>query len=141
MPIHAFTQDRFLQEKGLTNYWGYNTLAFFAPEQRYFATDSQDELRRAVRRLHAAGIEVILDVVYNHTCEGSEKGPTLSWRGLDNATYYRLRRRRRALRDQRHRHRQHAQHSTRRASSRWSPTRFATGRRASASTASASTSG
>ena len=90
MPIHAFTQDRFLQEKGLSNYWGYNTLAFFAPEQRYFATDSQDELRRSVRKLHAAGIEVILDVVYNHTCEGSEKGPTLSWRGLDNATYYRL---------------------------------------------------
>ncbi|WP_233150751.1 glycogen debranching protein GlgX [Sphingomonas mollis] len=90
MPIHAFTQDRFLQEKGLRNYWGYNTLAFFAPEQSYFATDSQDELRRAVRKLHAAGIEVILDVVYNHTAEGSEKGPTLSWRGLDNATYYRL---------------------------------------------------
>lgn len=90
MPIHAFTQDRFLQEKGLRNYWGYNTLGFFAPEQSYFATDTQDELRRAVRRLHAAGIEVILDVVYNHTCEGSERGPTLSWRGLDNATYYRL---------------------------------------------------
>ena len=89
LPIHAFTQDRFLQEKGLANYWGYNTLAFFAPEQRYFAGDSHDELRRAVRRLHSAGIEVILDVVYNHTCEGSEKGPTLSWRGLDNATYYR----------------------------------------------------
>ncbi len=90
MPIHAFTQDRFLQEKGLRNYWGYNTLSFFAPEQSYFATDGQDELRRAVRRLHSAGIEVILDVVYNHTCEGSEKGPTLSWRGLDNASYYRL---------------------------------------------------
>ncbi|MBM6575765.1 glycogen debranching protein GlgX [Microvirga sp. SRT01] len=90
MPIHAFTQDRFLQEKGLRNYWGYNTLSFFAPEQSYLATDSQDELRRAVRRLHSAGIEVILDVVYNHTCEGSEKGPTLSWRGLDNASYYRL---------------------------------------------------
>ncbi|WP_375381259.1 glycogen debranching protein GlgX [uncultured Sphingomonas sp.] len=90
MPIQAFTQDRFLQEKGLRNYWGYNTLAFFAPEPSYMAGDSQDELRRAVRRLHRAGIEVILDVVYNHTCEGSEKGPTLSWRGLDNATYYRL---------------------------------------------------
>lgn len=90
LPIHAFTQDRFLLEKGLRNYWGYNTLSYFAPEQQYFATDSQNELRRAVRRLHAAGIEVILDVVYNHTCEGSEKGPTLSWRGLDNATYYRL---------------------------------------------------
>ena len=90
MPIQAFAQDRFLQEKGLRNYWGYNTLAYFAPEGSYLAGDSHDELRRAVRRLHRAGIEVILDVVYNHTCEGSEKGPTLSWRGLDNATYYRL---------------------------------------------------
>ncbi|MDF0488747.1 glycogen debranching protein GlgX [Sphingomonas sp. H39-1-10] len=90
LPIHAFTQDRFLQERGLRNYWGYNTLSFFAPEPGYFSTDSHDELRLAVRRLHAAGIEVILDVVYNHSCEGSELGPTLSWRGLDNATYYRL---------------------------------------------------
>jgi isoamylase len=90
LPIHAYAQDRFLQEKGLSNYWGYNTLAFFAPEKRYFARDTHDELRLAVRRLHAAGIEVILDVVYNHTAEGSERGPTLSWRGLDNATYYRL---------------------------------------------------
>ena len=90
MPIHAFVQDRFLQEKGLRNYWGYNTLGFFAPEQSYLAGDSHDELRLAVRRFHAAGLEVILDVVYNHTCEGSELGPTLSWRGLDNATYYRL---------------------------------------------------
>jgi glycogen operon protein len=90
LPIQSYVQDRFLQEKGLTNYWGYNTLSFFAPEQRYFAGDSHNELRVAVRRLHAAGIEVILDVVYNHTAEGSERGPTLSWRGLDNATYYRL---------------------------------------------------
>ena len=90
LPIHSFTQDRFLQEKGLRNYWGYNTLGFFAPEQSYMASEHQDELRRAVHRLHKAGIEVILDVVYNHTCEGSEKGPTLSWRGLDNASYYRL---------------------------------------------------
>ena len=90
LPIHTFTQDRFLQEKGLRNYWGYNTLGFFAPEQSYMASEHQDELRRAVHRLHKAGIEVILDVVYNHTCEGSEKGPTLSWRGLDNASYYRL---------------------------------------------------
>ena len=90
LPIHSFTQDRFLQEKGLRNYWGYNTLGFFAPEQAYFASDTQDEFRRAVHKLHKAGIEVILDVVYNHTCEGSEKGPTLSWRGLDNASYYRL---------------------------------------------------
>jgi glycogen operon protein len=90
LPIHSFTQDRFLQEKGLRNYWGYNSLGFFAPEQSYMASDHQDELRRAVHRLHKAGIEVILDVVYNHTCEGSERGPTLSWRGLDNASYYRL---------------------------------------------------
>ncbi|MCG7348059.1 glycogen debranching protein GlgX [Sphingomonas sp. ACRSK] len=89
MPIHAFVQDRFLQEKGLRNYWGYNTLSYFAPEQSYFAGNSHNELRLAVRRLHAAGLEVIMDVVYNHTCEGSERGPTLSWRGLDNATYYR----------------------------------------------------
>jgi isoamylase len=91
MPIHAYTQDRYLQEKGLANYWGYNTLNFFTPEPSYFASaDIHDELRVAVRRLHGAGIEVILDVVYNHSCEGSELGPTLSWRGLDNATYYSL---------------------------------------------------
>ncbi|TCQ08293.1 glycogen debranching protein GlgX [Sphingomonas sp. PP-CC-3A-396] len=90
LPIHTYIQDRFLQEKGLRNYWGYNTLNFFTPERSFFATDSHDELRRSIRRLHAAGIEVILDVVYNHTCEGSEQGPTLSWRGLDNASYYRL---------------------------------------------------
>ncbi len=90
LPIHAYVQDRFLLEKGLTNYWGYNSLSFFAPERRYLARSDLDELRLAVRRLHAAGIEVILDVVYNHTAEGSERGPTLSWRGLDNASYYRL---------------------------------------------------
>jgi glycogen operon protein len=90
LPIHAYVSERFLQEKGLSNYWGYNTLSFFTPEPRYFAGESHDELRLAVRRLHAAGIEVILDVVYNHTAEGSERGATLSWRGLDNATYYRL---------------------------------------------------
>jgi isoamylase len=90
LPIQSYTQDRFLQEKGLRNYWGYNTLNFFTPERSFFATDSHNELRRSIRRLHAAGIEVILDVVYNHTCEGSEQGPTLSWRGLDNANYYRL---------------------------------------------------
>ena len=90
LPIHAFVQDRRLQEEGLTNYWGYNTLAYFAPERRYLAGGSSDELRIAIRRLHAAGIEVILDVVYNHTAEGSELGPTFHFRGLDNATYYRL---------------------------------------------------
>jgi glycogen operon protein len=90
LPIHAYVQDRRLQEAGLSNYWGYNTLSFFAPEPRYLAEPQLDEVRRAVRRLHAAGLEVILDVVYNHTAEGSERGPTLSFRGLDNASYYRL---------------------------------------------------
>ncbi|WP_084539992.1 glycogen debranching protein GlgX [Azorhizobium doebereinerae] len=90
MPIHAFLQERFLLEKGLRNYWGYSTLAFFAPEPSFLSTGSLHELRAAIRRLHAAGIEVILDVVYNHTCEGNELGPTLSFRGLDNASYYRL---------------------------------------------------
>lgn len=90
LPIHAFVQDRRLQEAGLVNYWGYNTLSFFAPERRYMANDDADDLRMAIRRLHAAGIEVILDVVYNHTAEGSELGPTFNFRGLDNATYYRL---------------------------------------------------
>lgn len=90
LPIHAFVQDRRLQEAGLANYWGYNTLSFFAPEQRYLAGGDTDDLRIAIRRLHAAGIEVILDVVYNHTAEGSELGPTFNLRGLDNATYYRL---------------------------------------------------
>ena len=77
-------------ERGLRNYWGYNTLGFFAPEPSYLAHGSPNEMRAAVRRLHAAGIEVILDVVYNHTAESEETGPTLSFRGLDNASYYRL---------------------------------------------------
>ena len=90
LPIHAFLQDRFLIERGLRNYWGYNTLAFFAPEPLYLSGRQHHEMKIAIRRLHAAGIEVILDVVYNHTCEGNELGPTMSWRGLDNASYYRL---------------------------------------------------
>lgn len=90
LPIHAYLQDRRLVMNGLSNYWGYNTLSYFAPEPRYLADGSLDEIRHAVRQLHAAGIEVILDVVYNHTCEESELGPTLSFRGLDNASYYRL---------------------------------------------------
>jgi len=90
LPIHAFVQDRHLLEKGLHNYWGYNTLAFFAPEPRYLSDGGVNEMKVAIRRLHAAGIEVILDVVYNHTAEGSEMGPTLSFRGLDNQSYYRL---------------------------------------------------
>jgi isoamylase len=90
MPIHAFVQDRSLIEKGLKNYWGYNSIGFFVIEPRYLSSGSSNEMRVAVRRLHAAGIEVILDVVYNHTAEGSELGPTLSFRGLDNSSYYRL---------------------------------------------------
>ncbi|MEW6255388.1 MAG: glycogen debranching protein GlgX [Pseudomonadota bacterium] len=90
MPVHAFLQDHFLVEKGLRNYWGYSTLAFFAPEPAFLSTGSLQEMRAAVRRLHAAGIEVILDVVYNHTCEGNELGPHFSFKGLDNASYYRL---------------------------------------------------
>jgi glycogen operon protein len=88
LPIHAFLQDRFLVAKNLRNYWGYSTLCFFAPEPSYLSENSLNEIRMGVRRLHAAGIEVILDVVYNHTCEGSEMGPTLSWRGFDNFSYY-----------------------------------------------------
>ena len=90
LPVHAFLNDRFLVERGLRNYWGYNTAAFFAPEPSYLSTNRLNEMRIAVRQLHAAGIEVFLDVVYNHTCEGNEIGPTVSWRGLDNASYYRL---------------------------------------------------
>ncbi len=90
LPIHAFVQDRRLVEKRLRNYWGYNTLAYFAPEPQYLASGALNEMRAAIKRLHAAGIQVILDVVYNHTCEESELGPTLSFRGIDNASYYRL---------------------------------------------------
>jgi glycogen operon protein len=90
MPVHAFVQDRHLLEQGLRNYWGYNTLSFFALAPRYLSDGTAEDMRIAVRRLHAAGLEVILDVVYNHTAEGNEFGPTLSFRGLDNASYYRL---------------------------------------------------
>jgi glycogen operon protein len=90
LPIHAFVDDKFLHDKGLTNYWGYQSLGFFAPDPRYLTGDDISEFQQMVARLHAAGIEVILDVVYNHTCEGSELGPTLAFRGLDNASYYKL---------------------------------------------------
>jgi isoamylase len=90
LPIHAFVDDRFLVEKGLRNYWGYSTLAYFAPETRYLGEAGIVGLKTAIRSLHDAGIEVILDVVYNHTCEGSQVGPTLSFRGIDNAVYYKL---------------------------------------------------
>jgi isoamylase len=90
MPVHAFVDDRTLVEKGLRNYWGYNTIGFFAPERRYSASGQTSEFKTMVKTLHSAGIEVILDVVYNHTAEGNELGPTLSMRGIDNAAYYRL---------------------------------------------------
>lgn len=90
MPVHAFIDDRYLVEKQLRNYWGYNSIAYFAPEQRYLSSGNIGEFKTMVKTLHSAGIEVILDVVYNHTAEGSHLGPTLSQRGIDNASYYRL---------------------------------------------------
>ena len=88
MPVHAFINDSYLADKQLQNYWGYNSLGFFVPEPRYSHSHNIREFKTLVRSLHAAGIEVILDVVYNHTCEGSHLGPTLSFRGIDNAAYY-----------------------------------------------------
>jgi len=90
MPIHAFADDRFLVEKGLRNYWGYSTLAYFAPEPRYLGEAGVVGFKSAIRALHEAGIEVFLDVVYNHTAEGNHLGPTLSFRGIDNVSYYKL---------------------------------------------------
>ncbi|HYC35868.1 MAG TPA: glycogen debranching protein GlgX [Usitatibacter sp.] len=90
LPVHAFVDDRPLVSRGLVNYWGYNTIGFFAPEPRYAVADAVHEFKTMVKALHAADIEVILDVVYNHTGEGNEKGPTLSFRGIDNPSYYRL---------------------------------------------------
>ena len=100
LPIHQHVEDQFLVEKGLKNYWGYNTLSFFAPHHSYARAEPGSgvvrEFKAMVKNLHAAGIEVILDVVYNHTAEGNHLGPTLSFKGIDNASYYRL-----ALRDPR----------------------------------------
>ena len=94
LPIHHFVDDKFLLDKGLRNYWGYNTIAFFAPDPRYRSGTEPGcevrELKQAVKTLHKAGIEVILDVVYNHTAEGNHQGPTFSLKGIDNRTYYRL---------------------------------------------------
>jgi isoamylase len=92
LPVHEAVSEGFLQQRGLTNYWGYNTLGFFAPDQRFSSRGSHGqqvrEFKEMVKALHRAGLEVILDVVYNHTCEGNHLGPTLCYRGLDNATYY-----------------------------------------------------
>ncbi len=91
LPVQQHLDEARLVEMGLSNYWGYNTLGYFCPDPRYASTAQvRDEFRTMVRRLHAAGLEVILDVVYNHTPEGDERGPTLSWRGLDNLNWYRL---------------------------------------------------
>lgn len=93
LPVHHHLDDRHLVERGLTNYWGYNTLSYFAVDTRYANGDARQavqQFKMMVRALHAAGIEVILDVVYNHTAEGNHLGPTLSWRGIDNASYYHL---------------------------------------------------
>jgi len=94
LPIHYSVADRHLLENGLTNYWGYNTLCFFAPDKRFSSRNKTGEevaeFKSMVKELHKAGIEVILDVVYNHTAEGNHMGPTLSFKGLDNASYYRL---------------------------------------------------
>ncbi len=94
MPIHHFVNDQFLQDKGLSNYWGYNSIGFFAPHSAYsqagITGEQVAEFKQMVKNLHAAGMEVILDVVYNHTGEGNQMGPTLSFRGIDNAAYYRL---------------------------------------------------
>ncbi len=94
LPLQAFVDEPFLTRRGLSNYWGYNTIAFFAPEPRYCGPAGAEGLRQAIARLHEAGIEVLLDVVYNHTGEGNQFGPTLCFRGLDNAAYYRLQTRR-----------------------------------------------
>lgn len=90
LPVHAFVDDAFLAKKGLRNYWGYNTIGFFVPEPRYHGPAGRAGFRAMVERFHAADIEVILDVVYNHTAEGDHRGPTFSFRGIDNASYYRL---------------------------------------------------
>jgi isoamylase len=92
LPIHAFINDSHLLDEGLTNYWGYNSIGYFAPDPRYASDPAQTlrELKEMVAKIHHAGLEVILDVVYNHTAEGNERGPTLSFKGIDNASYYRL---------------------------------------------------
>jgi isoamylase len=94
LPVHQHVDDKYLTDRGLTNYWGYNTIGYFAPEAKYASSgvrgEQVTEFKTMVKNLHAAGIEVILDVVYNHTAEGNHLGPTLCFRGIDNATYYRL---------------------------------------------------
>lgn len=90
LPVQSFVDDSFLLKKGLRNYWGYNSIGFFVPEPHYYGPAGREGFRSMVRKFHAAGIEVILDVVYNHTAEGDQRGATLSFRGIDNASYYKL---------------------------------------------------
>ncbi|GAB3113266.1 glycogen debranching protein GlgX [Pseudomaricurvus hydrocarbonicus] len=90
MPIHSYLDEYFLHQRGLKNYWGYNTCSFFVPHRNYLFKRGSNEFREMVDRFHDAGLEVVLDVVYNHTCEGNQLGPTLSFRGIDNASYYQL---------------------------------------------------
>ena len=115
MPVHQFVSDHLLVERGLRNYWGYNTIGFFAPHNALLRQGQRGqqvpEFKAMVKALHAAGIEVILDVVYNHTAEGNHLGPTLSFRGIDNAAYYRLVDDDTALLLRHHRHRQQPAHA------------------------------
>jgi len=90
LPVQSFVSEQFLVDRGLRNYWGYNSVAWFSPANEYAVQDAVAEFKTMVKALHAAGIEVILDVVFNHTAEGNESGPLLSWRGIDNPVYYRL---------------------------------------------------
>ncbi len=90
LPVHAIVDERALVERGLRNYWGYNSIGFFAPDPRYYTASAHGDFKTMVERLHDAGIEVVLDVVYNHTAEGNHLGPTLSLKGIDNLSYYRL---------------------------------------------------
>ena len=90
LPVHAFVRDRHLIQRGLTNYWGYNSIGFFAPDPGYLYSDAVREFKEFVQAMHDADLEVILDVVYNHTAEGNHLGPTLSFRGIDNRSYYYL---------------------------------------------------
>ena len=137
LPIHGFVDDKHLLENGMSNYWGYNSIAF-APHPAYLASGQVNEFKEMVAHLHDAGLELILDVVYNHTAEGNELGPTLCMRGIDNASYYRL------MPDQRRYYINdsgtgNTSTSATPACCRWSPTRCATGPRRCAWTASAST--
>ena len=109
LPCQSFVSEQFLRDRGLRNYWGYNPLAWFAPANEYAVRDAVAEFKTMVKALHAAGIEVILDVVFNHTAEGNELGPLLSLRGIDNAVYYRLMQQDKRLLRKSHRLRQHRQ--------------------------------